>query len=331
MHCEITWCSAVAPNTSWRARSARRRSISCPCVGSIQSIAWERLRSSRTRRTPAGFTRSRPYRAVNTILADFIYVDGRPIDRCTLISLENRLLIEGWYNPAAFETTITRRWRVSRHSRTATILVAQNRTATRNASRSIHGNTVKGEPSRRRFSGETVLSWGSPDLPCGFTYLRRQWPFRSSDLMSRFIARSRHCVIDGSTPGGRATGRSGPSPSIPGEYRLGGFGRDLEWVLRCSAMERLLGARSSAADTASKLAAALSSDGSLGPSASETVQDWAEEFYRPCNDFAHGKIRTRQPRTWHQAYHLLLAAIVFPLLVKKLLEREAFYQSTETN
>lgn len=46
--------------------------------------------------------------------------------------------------------------------------------------------------------------------------------------------------------------------------------------------------------------------------------DWANEFYRLPNDFGHGKMQTRQPRTWNSACHLLPGAIAFPLLVKNL-------------
>lgn len=108
-----------------------------------------------------------------------------------------------------------------------------------------------------------------------------------------------------------------------------GVGGHMEWVLMSSAIERLLGARSSAASVAEKVVAALLSIGSLNPSGSAVVRDWAKEFYRLRNDFAHGKIRSRQPRSWNSACPLLLGAIAFPLLVKSLLERQGLYQPTE--
>jgi len=109
------------------------------------------------------------------------------------------------------------------------------------------------------------------------------------------------------------------------------IGRHMEWVLMVSAIERLLRARSSAADVANKVTAALFSNKVPDHSASELVSRWANEFYRLRNDFAHGKLRSRQPRTWNAACHLLLGAIVFPLLVKNLLAREGIYGMTEND
>jgi len=43
-------------------------------------------------------------RAVNTILADFIAVDGRPVNQCTLVSLDGRMFLEGPDIRAGFET-----------------------------------------------------------------------------------------------------------------------------------------------------------------------------------------------------------------------------------
>src|SRR5579859_1437013 len=42
--------------------------------------------------------------AVETILSDFIAIDGRPVTRCVLVSLDERVFIEGFETRAAFET-----------------------------------------------------------------------------------------------------------------------------------------------------------------------------------------------------------------------------------
>ncbi len=274
-------------------------------------------------------------RAVNTILADFIYVNGRPIDRCTLITLENRLLIEGWDNPNAFETTYG-------HAQMACLSSLEGRDYFGSAepysnaecfalySRQYREGRAVAAPIFRRDS--TPLGLAGPALRVHIpaqAIAVPKLPF--NEPLYRALTALRRRWLDAGRTGDWAIWAESIYSFNLANTDQESFGRDLEWVLMCSAMQRLLGARSSAADTASKLAAALTSDGSLGPSASETVQDWAKEFYRLRNDFAHGKLRTRQPRMWHQPYHLLLAAIVFPLLVKKLLEREAFYQSTETD
>ena len=41
---------------------------------------------------------------MNTILADFMAVDGHPVTRCALVSLEGHVLVEGLQNRAGFET-----------------------------------------------------------------------------------------------------------------------------------------------------------------------------------------------------------------------------------
>ena len=82
---------------------------------------------------------------------------------------------------------------------------------------------------------------------------------------------------------------------------------------------------------AGKVVAALFSDRAADHSASDLVRNWAYEFYRLRNDFAHGKMRSRQPRAWNAACHLLLGAIVFPVLVKNLLSQEGIYRMTRND
>ncbi len=43
-------------------------------------------------------------RAVNTIVTDFIAVDGRPVNQCVLLSLDDHVFVEGFETCAAFET-----------------------------------------------------------------------------------------------------------------------------------------------------------------------------------------------------------------------------------
>jgi hypothetical protein len=67
------------------------------------------------------------------------------------------------------------------------------------------------------------------------------------------------------------------------------------------------------------------------PWATQVLSDWANEFYRLRNDFAHGRMRTRQPHRRNSARHLLLGAIESPLFVENLLERHGVYRPTEND
>jgi len=56
---------------------------------------------------------------------------------------------------------------------------------------------------------------------------------------------------------------------------------------------------------------------------------WAQEFYRLRNDYVHGNDTNRRTWGWHPLEHLIMAAFVFPVLVKVLLMQEGHYQLTE--
>jgi len=125
----------------------------------------------------------------------------------------------------------------------------------------------------------------------------------------------------------------GPNPSIPSILRIPTARALVPTWNGCSCPQPLsafLGACPSAPDVAEKVVAALIPQ-ETRDRALEVVHDWAKEFYRLRNDFAHGKMRSRQPRTWNSASHLLLGAVAFPLLVKRLLERQGTYRPTEND
>jgi hypothetical protein len=66
------------------------------------------------------------------------------------------------------------------------------------------------------------------------------------------------------------------------------------------------------------------------PTKSGTVrQIWVRDLYRLRGDLAHGKVSPRFPSIWKTDEHLLLAAFVFPLLVKSLLSAAGAYTLTE--
>ncbi len=115
----------------------------------------------------------------------------------------------------------------------------------------------------------------------------------------------------------------------------------VEWVLLCSAFEHLLGAKSEAKDVAGKFSEAMvPGESFLARNANrrsdrwtddgESLRyEWMREFYRIRGDFAHGKLDTEQPAVWNSREHLVLATIAFPLVVKCLLERACTYEPTD--
>lgn len=111
----------------------------------------------------------------------------------------------------------------------------------------------------------------------------------------------------------------------------------VEWVLLCSAFERILDAKPKAVDVAEKFAAAFVPNAQLltqnskrrlrsWTNNSATVRyEWMKEFYRIRGDFAHGKFQSKQPRAWEPHEHIVLASIAFPLLVRALLQKKKLY------
>lgn len=114
----------------------------------------------------------------------------------------------------------------------------------------------------------------------------------------------------------------------------------VEWVLLCSAFQQLLGAKSDADDVASKFSVARAPHSAiLVDSANRRSnrssnggiplrQDWMREFYGIRGDFAHGKLNTQQPAAWNPLEHLVLGTIAFPLVVKSLLQKAGKYELT---
>ena len=114
----------------------------------------------------------------------------------------------------------------------------------------------------------------------------------------------------------------------------------VEWVLLSSAFEHLLGAKTDAKDVAKKFSHLFNPASSLlikdskrkserWKSFDSTLRyEWMREFYRIRGDFAHGKLKSRQPMAWEPLEHIVLATIALPLLVKILLSKDANYKLT---
>jgi hypothetical protein len=270
---------------------------------------------------------------VNTILADFIAVDDRPVDRWTLVILEGRVFVEGLGDPTAFET-------IYDHAQMACLSSLETREYLGRAepysnsecfalyARQYREGDAAAPPIFRRDSTPMGLAGAA---------LRIRMPVQTiavpqvtlNEPLYRALAEIRHRMLEEERVGDWAVWAESMYCFNLANTDREGVGGHTEWVLMSSAIERLLGARSSAADVADKFVAALVSKRSLDPIASRVLGDWVKEFYRLRNDFAHGKIRSRQPRLWNSACHLLLGAVAFPLLVKSLLERQGVYQPTK--
>jgi hypothetical protein len=115
----------------------------------------------------------------------------------------------------------------------------------------------------------------------------------------------------------------------------------MEWVLTCSAFERLLEAEPKAKDVARLFAEIFNPSETISPSDSKRLSnrgansgnslsyEWMYEFYRVRGDFAHGKLRSGQPLMWTPSEHMVLGSISFPLCVKALLQRKGYYLLTD--
>ncbi len=114
----------------------------------------------------------------------------------------------------------------------------------------------------------------------------------------------------------------------------------VEWVLLCSAFEHLMGTKPNAKDVARSFSeiivpakSLLAHEAKRCKHAQRKVSnslryEWLCEFYRIRGDYAHGKLKTKQPMTWNTLEHLVLGTIAFPLVIKCLLTKKSCYEMT---
>lgn len=101
----------------------------------------------------------------------------------------------------------------------------------------------------------------------------------------------------------------------------------VEWVLMSAAFQRLLQTGHNEKKTAKGFPDALPLAQGVVQSVDRTLlNDWLMEFQRLRGDFAHGKSQTQKQHRWSQTYHLVIAAVAFPLLVRSLLAKENVYK-----
>ena len=273
--------------------------------------------------------------AVHAILADFIAVDGRPVTRWVIIGLEGRVLVEGLETRTAFDT-------IYDHAQMACLSSLERREYLGRAepysnsecfalyARQYRDGAAVAPPIFRRDITRMGLAGDALRVQIPVQTVAVPRPILNEALYCALAELRSRLVEDERVDKWAVWAESIYSFNLANTDREGISGH-MEWVLMSSAFERLLRARPSARDVAEKLVAALLSSDSPNIFASEVIHDWAKEFYRLRNDFAHGKLRTRQPRSWNSACHLLLGAIAFPLLVKNLLEHEGVYRPTEND
>lgn len=112
-----------------------------------------------------------------------------------------------------------------------------------------------------------------------------------------------------------------------------------EWVLLCSAFERLLSEWKADAVACRFAKDFVPSEDLWAKDAKRFLTQqkndrepiryqWMQKFCTIRGEFAHGNLNTRQPTTWDTLEHLVLATIAFPLLVKSLLNKTGQYKLT---
>ncbi|MGO9605120.1 MAG: hypothetical protein ACLQAT_17325 [Candidatus Binataceae bacterium] len=286
-----------------------------------------------SRENPSLYLGDEAARAVNTILADFIGVDGNPVTRCVLVSLAGRVLVEGLGTRAAFDA-------IHDHIQIACLSSLDGREYIGRAE--PYSNSGCFALYTRQYRDGSAVAppiFRRDNTPMGLvgSALRVHMPVQTgaiarvvlNDALYRGLVELRHQMLERE----RVDDWAAWAESIY-SFNLANTDDEsisdhVEWVLMSSAIERLLEARPSAIDVAKRFVSALAPNNSSHDAASELMRQWAKEFYRQRNDFAHGKITGHQPRTWNSACHLLLGAVAFPLLVKRLLEREGLYSLTD--
>lgn len=116
----------------------------------------------------------------------------------------------------------------------------------------------------------------------------------------------------------------------------------IEVVLTLGAFERGLGLRGGREDELAvefvkvlseiSLATGMKEKKNLKPAVQkfQNVREaWIRDFFRVRNDLAHGKSQAAYPSSWSTSEHMVLAAYIFPLLIKAILAQAGFYQLTD--
>jgi hypothetical protein len=271
---------------------------------------------------------------VSTVLDSFIGVTGNLVDRCTLVGLNGQALIEGYTPPPAFETIFDYVQMacfssLERREYCGPPEPYSNSECFALITRHFGPGGVGAPPFLRRDGSPTFRASGGLRVHMPIQAATGSQPPFNEPLWRALAELRERLLEDGRSGEWTRWAESIYSFNLANTDSEDGSGH-MDWVLMSSAIERLLGARPGAGEVATKVAAALFSETSA-TSSIKIVREWAHEFYRLRNDYAHGKLRSGQHRSWNAPSHLLLGAIVFPLLVKSLLASDDCYEPTAEN
>ena len=272
-------------------------------------------------------------RPIKDALADFIWIDGNPIKKCTLIALDGQLLTGDY---PGLEVTQT----ISDYVDCACLASLAEREFGGSAepysnsscfalySRGFRpGCGTVAPPIRRRDD--------TPLWPAGKA-LRVHIPAQAvavptARILERLfeaLALFRESTINGAEPERWLAWREAIYCFNQANTDSEVTAPHVDWVLMVSAIERILDSKSTAQDFSTRVSDVLKSG--TAPEY-EMLCIWAKEFYRLRGPYAHGRLSSSIRADWNWQTHLLLGAIAFPLVVKALLADYGFYQPTDTD
>ena len=273
--------------------------------------------------------------SVLAVLDDFVGVDGSPISVCSLVSVGDRLLLEDY--PGAREVETLRD-----HVDLACVACLSGRELLSTAEPYCNSDCFSVYERQYRRGGGTSAPpiRRRDDIPIGLTglALKVHVPKHTVALMKLSLEEA---FFEGLSDfrgklisSGRAQRWASWQESIfcfnQANTDSGVIPHHIEWILMVSAIQRVLNAPSREDGFARRLRSELFPNNSKGR-AGEMVESWAREFYRFRGNYAHGKLRPHGRAQWPPEQHLICGSIVFPLLLKILLQREGVYHLTKSD
>jgi hypothetical protein len=263
---------------------------------------------------------------IRSISEDFIAIDGKPVSEFTVLSFENTCLREDFdaSGPVFAEfVDLIRLASLSARDYFGRADPYSNSTCFALYSRRVDDAGKSWSPTSLRKDGIPIYLAGVAmrlHVPIEAATIPR--PSMNVELLTALAARRRKAV---DFPAEWAAWQEAIYCFDQANTDAEVVDRHMEWVLTSGAIERVLGARSKAADVADRFGRALTPIEPVIEYDAKVLRDWCYEFYRLRGDFAHAKIRTRQARTWVHSLHGVFGAIAFPLLIKVLLSKAGEY------
>ena len=265
-------------------------------------------------------------RLIKSISDDFIAIDGEPVSEFTVLSFENTCLREDFdaSGPAFAEfVDLIRLASLSARDYFGRADPYSNSTCFALHSRRVDDAGKSWSPTSLRKDGVPIFLTGVAmrvHVPIEAATIPS--PSMNVEMLTALAARRRKAV---DFPAEWAAWQEAIYCFDQANTDAEVVDRHMEWVLTSGAIERVLGARSRAADVADRFGRALTPIEPRIEFDKRVLRDWCFEFYRLRGDFAHAKIRSRQERTWAPWMHAVFGAIAFPLLIKVLLSKAGEY------